>query len=55
MKRWVLTYLEVAIMYMGACICIYASGYGEPTVYDSVLFGILYTSIVDLRKDVKGW
>ena len=55
MKRWVLTYLETFIMFVTSYLFIYASGYDEPTTYDAVMFGILYTTIVDLRKDVKGW
>lgn len=55
MKRWVLTYLETIMVFMGACTFIYMSGLGWPTIHDTVVFGILYTAIVDLRKDVKGW
>lgn len=55
MKRWVLTYLETVIVVVGTFAFVYAGGYGEPTAYDAVVFGFLYTSIVDLRKDVKGW
>ena len=55
MKRWVLTYLETIIVFMGACTFIYMCGYGEPTIHDTLVFSILYTCIVDLRKDVKGW
>ena len=55
MKRWVLTYLETFIVFVAFYLFIYANGYDEPTIYDAVMFGILYTAIVDLRKDVKGW
>ena len=55
MKRWALIYLETVIMFVVTCgFVIYAGGV-EPTMWDAVMFGICYTNIVDLRKDVRGW